>query len=56
MVRLNKYLADCGVGSRRECDFLIEAGQVKVNGKVASLGQTVADTDQIGRASCRERV
>ena len=28
-------------------DFLIEAGQVKVNGKVASLGQTVADTDRI---------
>ena len=47
MVRLNKYLADCGVGSRRECDRLIEEGVVVVNGKVAKLGMEVSESDQI---------
>ena len=47
MIRLNKYLADCGVGSRRECDALIAEGVVKVNGKVATLGQTVDDNAKI---------
>jgi 23S rRNA pseudouridine2605 synthase len=32
MVRLNRYLAHSGVGSRREADELIAAGVVKVNG------------------------
>ena len=47
MVRLNKYLADCGVGSRRECDRLIADGVVVVNGKVAQLGMEVSEHDQI---------
>ena len=47
MQRLNKYLADCGVGSRRECDTLIADGLVKVNGKVAPLGYMVKDGDKI---------
>lgn len=47
MQRLNKYLADCGVGSRRECDSLIAAGLVKVNGKVATLGQMVDDNAKV---------
>lgn len=47
MIRLNKYLADCGVGSRRECDSLIADGQVKVNGKTASLGYMVKDGDKV---------
>ena len=47
MVRLNKYLADCGVGSRRECDRLIADGVVVVNGKVAKLGMEVSESDQI---------
>ena len=34
MVRLNKYLADCGVASRRKCDEFIAAGKVSVNGAV----------------------
>ena len=39
MLRLNKYLAHAGVGSRRFCDTLIAAGRVKVNGvKVTELG------------------
>lgn len=47
MVRLNKYLADCGVASRRECDKLIAQGDVKVNGKVAVLGTMVDDDDHV---------
>ena len=47
MLRLNKYLADCGVGSRRECDRLIEEGVVVVNGKKATLGMEVSEHDQI---------
>ncbi len=33
-VRLNKFLAECGVGSRRACDALIQAGRVAVNQRV----------------------
>lgn len=33
-IRLNKYLASCGVGSRRGCDALIQGGHVVVNGEV----------------------
>ncbi|MGE9268946.1 MAG: pseudouridine synthase [Verrucomicrobiales bacterium] len=33
-VRLNKFLASCGAGSRRACDALIQAGEVVVNGRV----------------------
>jgi pseudouridine synthase len=40
-MRLNKYLADCGVASRRACDKLIEVGKVSVNGKTATLGLDV---------------
>lgn len=47
MVRLNKYLAECGVGSRRECDRLIADGAVVVNGKKATLGMEVSESDQI---------
>ena len=47
MIRLNKYLADCGVGSRRECDRLIADGVVKINGKVAALGATVSENDRV---------
>ncbi len=30
--RLHKYLAHCGIASRRECETLIEEGRVEVNG------------------------
>ncbi len=41
-MRLNKYIADCGVASRRAADKLVEEGRVKVNGKVVTtLGATV---------------
>lgn len=47
MTRLNKYLADCGVCSRREADKLIEAGKVMVNGVVAGMGCKVSETDKV---------
>ncbi|MFI3212033.1 MAG: pseudouridine synthase [Eubacteriales bacterium] len=46
-IRLNKYLAECGVCSRREADRLIDTGKVKVNGVVASMGTKVVTTDQV---------
>ena len=39
--RLQKVLAAGGLGSRRSCEALIEAGRVRVNNQVASLGQKV---------------
>lgn len=45
--RLNKYIAECGVCSRREADKLIEAGKVMVNGKVAGMGVKVKDGDEV---------
>ncbi len=40
-MRINKFLAESGVCSRRSADKLIEDGQVKVNGKVCVIGQDV---------------
>ncbi len=47
MTRLNKYLADCGVCSRREADRLIEEGRVLVNGRVPGMGCQVEETDKV---------
>ncbi len=46
-VRLNKYLAQCGVCSRREADKLIEEGKVQVNGKIAGMGCKVTSEDEV---------
>lgn len=40
-VRLQKYMADCGIASRRKSEELIAAGKVKVNGKTAMIGDKV---------------
>ncbi len=45
-MRINKFLADSGVASRRACDKLIEEGRVSVNGKVCKLGAEV-DLDDV---------
>ncbi|MCL2544861.1 MAG: rRNA pseudouridine synthase [Clostridia bacterium] len=46
--RLNKYLAQCGVASRRRCDELIAAGHVAVNGQtVREMGVRVAEGDAV---------
>lgn len=46
-MRLNKYLAQCGICSRRDADKLIEEGRVFVNGRPAVVGQTVCESDHI---------
>lgn len=46
-VRLNKFLADCGICSRREADRLVEAGRVTVDGRAALAGQRVSDRQDI---------
>ena len=40
-IRLQKYLAECGVASRRKSEELISGGKVKVNGKTAVIGDKV---------------
>ena len=60
LIRLNKYLADAGICSRREADKLIASGAVKVNGKVITeLGTKVSTTDKVvygGEALRREKL
>jgi 23S rRNA pseudouridine2605 synthase len=47
MERLQKYMAECGVASRRKSEELILAGKVKVNGKVVKeLGIKVSEKDE----------
>lgn len=45
--RLQKILAQAGIGSRREMEEWIIAGRVTVNGEVAQIGQTVVPTDKV---------
>ncbi len=44
-MRLNQFIASCGICSRREADKLIDAGRISVNGSIASFGLQVTDTD-----------
>lgn len=46
-MRINKYLADCGVCSRRAADKLIEEGKVSINQVPARLGDEVNDSDVV---------
>lgn len=47
-IRLNKYLANAGICSRREADTLIKQGLVQVNGKVVTeMGYQVQKTDRV---------
>ncbi|MBE6538725.1 MAG: rRNA pseudouridine synthase [Ruminococcaceae bacterium] len=47
-IRLQKYISDCGVMSRRAAEAEIEAGNVKVNGTTAIIGQKIdPDTDTV---------
>ena len=59
-IRLNKYLADCGVCSRREADDLIKAGCVTVNGEViTTMGYKVKTNDKVmygGQTLNREKL
>ncbi|MDO4491270.1 MAG: pseudouridine synthase [Lachnospiraceae bacterium] len=46
-MRINKYLSECGVCSRREADRLVEQGAVLINGERAVSGSQVEETDQV---------
>lgn len=46
-MRINKYLADKDIASRREGDLLIKQGKVFINGKKALLGAQVNETDVV---------
>lgn len=59
-IRLNKYLADCGICSRREADDLIKAGCVMVNDEViTTMGYKVKTNDKVvygGQTLNREKL
>ena len=46
-IRLNKYLSEAGICSRREADRLIEDGKVTVDGRTASMGMKVFTSQEI---------
>lgn len=46
-IRLQKFIAQCGIASRRKAEELILGGHVKVNGKTAILGDKVLPTDKV---------
>ena len=46
-MRLNKFIASCGVCSRREADKLIEEKRIKINDKVAAFGDQVNEGDKV---------
>ena len=46
-IRINKYLSESGVCSRREADRLIEAGKITVNGVTATCGMRVVPGDNV---------
>lgn len=56
-IRLNKYLAQCGLGSRRKCDELIASGTVRINGTpVTVLGTRIdpnKDSVEVGKNRIR---
>lgn len=47
MTRLNKYISETGICSRREADRLIEQGRVTINGLIAELGMKVGPEDDV---------
>ncbi|MBE6061387.1 MAG: 23S rRNA pseudouridine(2604) synthase RluF [Clostridium sulfidigenes] len=47
LLRLNKYISESGICSRREADKFIESGKVYVNGILATLGTRVSPTDTV---------
>ena len=47
LIRINKYLSEIGSCSRRRADDLIEQGRVKVNGKLAVMGEKISGREEI---------
>ena len=56
-IRLNKYLSEAGVCSRREADRLIESGKVTVDGKRAETGMKITDSQvvRVGKKEIRQK-
>lgn len=46
-MRINKFLAEKGVASRRKADEMISAGRVLLNGKTATLGSEIYEGDEV---------
>ncbi len=46
-MRINKYLAEKGIASRRHADEMIAAGRVQINGEAATLGAHVEEGDEV---------
>ena len=47
-IRLQKYIAQCGIASRRHAEEIIKAGRVRVNGaKITEMGTLVTDKDKV---------
>lgn len=46
-ISLNKFISSTGISSRREADKWIDAGRVRINGKVAKKGNRVEEGDQV---------
>ncbi len=46
-IRINKYIAEAGICSRREADKLIAKGAVAINGKTASMGDRAGSKDKV---------
>ena len=47
MLRLQKFLAQAGLGSRRSCEQLIKDKKILVSGAIAELGSKVSETDEV---------
>lgn len=46
-IRLNKYLSDAGICSRRQADRWIEEKRITVNGEIAGMGMKVAPDSEV---------
>ena len=57
LVRINKFLSEAGVCSRREADRQIEMGRVSINGRTAVAGDKVSPLDVVmfGKERSEER-
>ncbi len=47
ITRINKFLSEIGVCSRREADKLIDQGRIKINGEIPLMGTKITDEDQV---------
>jgi 23S rRNA pseudouridine2604 synthase len=54
-MRINKYLAEKNISTRRGADELIKKGLIKINGKIAKLGDQVTENDKVEVSKGAER-